>query len=134
MNISPVSFGSLLVCHIKDGKSHAPIPNLVKLSFNHNKSLNRYTLNPTKEYPEEIDGTIHNANKIFAKKLDEEYSKYLPKGSKNVYITEVKASINPRESETRYFITAATNKDEKRIHEVLSKSNQFIVGKFNDRK
>ncbi len=134
MNISPVSFGSLMVCHIKDNKPHAPIPALVEVSFLNNQSLKKYSLQPTRVYPEIIDGTINNANKKFAMELDNKYKKELPKHSKDVILTEVDAYINPKDTEKRYFITAATEDDEKKIHKYLSQTSGFLTAKFKYRK
>ena len=135
MKTNPVSFGSLMAFHIKDNKPHAPIPELVKLSFLNNDSLrNEFNLQPVRHYPEIIDGTIHNANQKFAKQLDYDYYHELPKGSKDVILTEVDAYINPKQTEKRYFITGATDKIEKKLHRILSASKHFFVADFKYRK
>ncbi len=134
MKISNVSFGSLMATHIKDGKPKASITDLLKLSFQNNPKLKNYNLQEdVVQYNEVIDGTIHNANLYFAANLDNKYYEKLPKGSKDVIITEVEATINPRETEKRFFITAATNKDEKNIHKILTQTSQYYVNRFTKR-
>ena len=87
-----------------------------------------------KAFSEKIDGTVHNAAKNFAENLDRLYKKELPKGSKRVKLTEVDFYVNPRETQKRYFLTAATNDDENKIHEILSQSSVFYTAKFNNKR
>ncbi len=134
MNIRPVSFGSLMVFTLNDNKPKADIPTLMKTSFNNNKQLKQYTLTDTVCFSEKIDGTVHNAAKNFAENLDRLYKKELPKGSKRVKLTEVDFYVNPRETQKRYFLTAATNDDENKIHEILSQSSVFYTAKFNNKR
>ncbi len=134
MNIRPVSFGSLMVFTLNDNKPKADIPTLMKISFNNNKQLKQYTLTDTVSFSEKIDGTVHNAAKNFAEDLDRLYKKELPKGSKRVKLTEVDFYVNPRETQKRYFLTAATNDDENKIHEILSQSSVFYTAKFSNKR
>ena len=134
MNIRPVSFGSLMVFTLNDNKPKADIPTLMKISFNNNKQLKQYTLTDTVSFSEKIDGTVHNAAKNFAEDLDRLYKKELPKGSKRVKLTEVDFYVNPRETQKRYFLTAATNDDENKIHERLSQSSVFYTAKFSNKR
>ncbi len=134
MNISPVSFKSLMCFTIKDGKAKAPVPDLVKLAFNNNKYLSsRYRLDKqiTKYTGEAEDGTVFNAFGDFCKKLDKLYKNQLPKGSNRVILTEAPFFVSPREIEQRYFITAATYDDEEKILKTLSKNNNFYTVKLN---
>lgn len=131
MIIRPVSFGSLMVFTINDNRPKADVPTLMNISFNNNPSLKDYNLTDTVSFSEKIDGTVHNASSDFAKNLDKLYKSELPKGSKNVILTEVDFYVNPRETEKRYFLTAATDDDESKIHNILSKSNVFYSAKFN---
>ena len=134
MNIRPVSFGSLMVFTLNDNKPKADIPTLMKISFNNNKQLKQYTLTDTVSFSEKIDGTVHNAAKNFAEDLDRLYKKELPKGSKRVKLTEVDFYVNQRETQKRYFLTAATNDDENKIHEILSQSSVFYTAKFSNKR
>ncbi len=131
MNIPRVSFGSLMVFTINDGKPKASVPQLVKIAFNNNPVIrNNYYLSDTVEFSEKIDGTVYKAADEFAERLDDEYSKQLPKGSKKVILTSADFYVNPRETEKRYFLTAATDDDEEKLHNILSKSSAFYVNKF----
>lgn len=134
MNINPVSFGSLMVFTLNDNKPKAPVPNLVRTSFRNNSQLKGYNLTDTVSFSEKIDGTVHNAAMDFAQNLDRLYKKDLPKGSKDVILTEADFYVNPRETQKRYFLTAATAKEEAKIHQILSNSTLFYVQKFNSRK
>lgn len=134
MRISPVSFGSLMCFTIKDGKAKVPVPDLVKLAFNNNNYLKkRYRLeNKISVYDgEPEDGTVYNAFGDFGKKLDLLYKKVLPKGSNKVILTEAEFFVNPRETEKRYYITAATAEDENRILKTLSSNDSFYTVKIN---
>ena len=137
MNVSPVSFGSLMCFTIKDGKPKAPVPMLVKAAFNNNdiiKNKYKYKLdnNVTEYTKEKIDGTVFNASANFCNELDKLYKNILPKGSKRVIMTSADFFINPTQTEKRYFITAATASDEEKIFRTLNKNNtNFYVAKFN---
>ena len=125
--IKPVSFGSLMVFTINDNRPKASIPQLMKISFNNNPALKTYTLTDTIEYTQEkIDGTVHNAAQNFAERLDKEYKNKLPKGSRRVILTEADFYVNPRDTQKKYFLTAATNDDEKKIHKALNKVLFFM--------
>ncbi|MBQ9246122.1 hypothetical protein IJ182_07645 [bacterium] len=141
MNISPISFGSLMVGTLKSGRPKAPVPVLVDLAFNcetvnidgneRKNPLSRYNLmSDIIHHEEKIDGTVHNANLDFAKELNTKYKSKLPKGSNKVIMTEADFYINPRETEKRYFLTAASQRDEKEIHKVLSKSKEFYTVRY----
>ena len=131
MKTSPVSFGSILVFTLNDGKPKASVPDMVNISFQNNPLLADYNLLDTFQYKgEEIDGTVHNAAPNFAELLDKKYKDKLPDGSKNVILTEADFYVNPRKTEKRYFITAATNEDETKIHKALSKGITLFAAKF----
>ncbi len=137
MRISPVSFGSLMVFTIQnDNKKPSVqkpeiIPQMMKVSFNNNPQLKNYRLQDIQKYSEKIDGTVHNAAKNLAEELDNKYKHQLPKGSNKVILTEADFYINPQlDTVKRYFLTAATGKDERKIHRALSKSSVFYVAKF----
>mgnify|MGYP005770532771 CR=1 FL=1 len=130
MNIRPVSFGSLMVFTIKDNKPKMDVPSLVGLSFNNNDKLKGYSLEKRTISPEIIDGSVHNAAKDYARTLDERYRNELEKEPKKVKFTEVTFSVNPRTTEKRYFLTAATNGDEARIHDILSRGSNFYIARF----
>lgn len=135
MKTNPVSFKSLLVFTIKDGKPKAPVPDLIRASFNNNDFLKQYHLDKDiTVFNEKIDGTVYNANSDFCQLLDNKYKLNLPKGSKRVIITEADFYINPKDTEKRYFLTAATNEDENKIHNKLGKSNLFYAAKFKPKK
>ncbi len=135
MTIRPVSFGSLMVFTLNDNKPKAPVPKLMKISFNNNKALKQYYLTDTVIYTKEkIDGTVHNASQNFAERLDKEYKNQLPRGSKKVILTEAEFYVNPRDTQKKYFLTAATDEDENRIHKALNKSVDFYIAKFRGKK
>lgn len=134
MKSAPISFGSLMVFTIKDNKPKAPIPALVKTSFLNNPKLAKYKLQDTFHHSTKVDGTVHNAAKKFAEELDKKYKDKLQKGSSRVILTEADFFVNPHKTEKRYFITAATNDDEEKIHDELSSSYFFYCAKFGDKK
>lgn len=135
MNIPPVSFGSLMVFTLNDDKPKASVPQLLQISFHNNPALKNYKLCDTFQKSEEVvDGTVHNAAQNFAESLDKKYKLVLPKGSKEVILTEVDFSVNPRETQKRYFLTAATNDDEEKIHNILSKSSVYYTAKFRNKR
>ena len=131
MRVPPVSFKSLMVFTLSDDKPTLKVPQLMDLSFKHSPQLKNYVLTDLVHYnKEKIDGTVHNASADFAERLDEEYKNQLPKGSKKVIFTEADFYVNPRETQKRYFLTAATNEDEDRLHRILSKSSAFYTVKY----
>lgn len=131
MSIRPVSFGSLMVFTLKDGKPKADVPTLVKTAFNNNEQLREYHLQDGFKYEEKIDGTVHNASKNFARTLDRRYQRQLPRGSKQVNFTEADFSINPRETEKRYFLTASSKEEETALLKILSQGSTLYVAQFN---
>lgn len=131
MSIRPVSFGSLMVFTLNDGKPKADVPTLVKTAFNNNEQLSEYHLKDGFKYEEKIDGTIHNASKNFAHTLDKRYQKHLPKGGKQVNLTEADFSVTPRETQKRYFLTASTREEETALLKILSQGSTLYVAQFN---
>ncbi len=132
MRISPVSFGSLMICKIESGLPKPPVPQLIDTAFRTNKTLSGvYTLQPMKIHDEKIDGTVHDAARNFAFSLNEKYKSQLPKGSKKVILTEAEFYKNPRETEKKYFLTAATNYDEGTIHNAISNGSLFLSVRFS---
>lgn len=131
MSIRPVSFGSLMVFTLNDGKPKADVPTLVKTAFNNNEQLREYSLKDGFKHEEQIDGTVHNASKNFARTLDKKYQKQLPKGSKQVNLTEADFSVNPRETQKRYFLTASTKEEENALLKILSQGSTLYVAQFN---
>jgi hypothetical protein len=139
MNIPPVSFGSLLVFTLDDANS-ASIPDLMKATFENNPVLSNYELTDTFEYTKKgdedtvLDGTIWNSRKNFADELDLLHQNTLDKKPQKVILTSAEFTKNPRETRTLYFLTAATDKDEKKIHETLSKSSSYLINRFGYKK
>lgn len=131
MAIRPVSFGSLMVFTIKDGKPKADVPTLVKTAFNNNSQLKGYQLKDGFRHYGEVDGTIHNAAKNCASDLDQRYQYSFSKGSKQVNLTEADFSVSPTKTEKRYFLTAATKEEENALLKILSQSSTLYVAKFN---
>lgn len=135
MKTNPISFKSLLVFTINDGKPKAPVTDLVRAAFNNNNELKQYRLDrDIVVFKEKMDGTIFNANSNFCQKLDNDYKKLLPKGSKRVIITQADFYTNPKETQKRYFLTAATADDEDKILKTLGKSNLFYAAKFRSKR
>ena len=150
MNISPVSFGSLMVGRTPKPGNQAPIKELVALSFPEsngdggNPMLRNYRFDdkthcPTRDAKNNLieeqtpDGTVFNAFKNYALKLDDLYRKKLDAFKNNpqkVIFTEVDFYISPRKTEKRYFLTAATEEDEIKIHKVISESRDYLTLKW----
>ncbi len=132
MRVSPVSFGSLHVFTLNDGRPKADVPTLVKGAFDNNERLSNYKLQSKNIYRKKFDGTIHNANSIVADKLDNEYrGSVIPKDSNKVMLSEVIFYVNPQDTEKRYFITAASRKDENRIHEILNNGGYLYSVRYS---
>ncbi len=132
MNIPPVSFKSLMVFTLEDGKPTESIPNLMQTAFDYNPSLSNYSLQKDVFHfnDAKIDGTVNNAAKNFARRLDLKYKHLLPKGSKKVILTEADFYVSSKETKKRYFLTASTDNEEENIHNILSKSSDYYVAKF----
>ena len=131
MKTTPVSFGSLMVFTIKDDKPKAPVPALIKTTFDNNPDLFRYNLSDIVKFEEGIiDGSVHNAAPKFCEFLDKKYKNFLRKNPKNVIFTEANFRVNPFDTEKRYFITAASDADEDKIHKTLSKGITIYSAKF----
>lgn len=135
MKTNPVSFKSLLVFTINDGKPHAPIPDIVRAAFKNNPALKQYDFDTyVRTHDEEIDGTVYNANSDFCQLLDARYRNVLTKGSKRIIMTTADFLINPTDTQKRHFITAATADDEEKILKELGKSNHFYTARFKRKK
>lgn len=133
MNISPVSFGSLMCFTLQDGKPKAPVPVFLKTAFKNNPSLKKYNLDKdiTKFDKETIDGTVPNAASDFCYRLDDMYKGRLPKGCKRVILTQANFMGQDGKIEKRFFLTAATANDEEKILKTLAQGNTLYVSKFN---
>lgn len=135
MKTSPVSFGSIMVFTLNDGKPKANTADMVRTSFQYNYDLSDYQLIKTVKYDgEQIDGTVYNSTPSFAKLLDKQYKDLLPKGSKKVILTEADFYINAKNMQKKYFLTAATEDDEAEIHKILGKGIALFAAKFYDKK
>lgn len=150
MKISPVSFGSLMVGRLPQPGNHLPLKDEIGLSFpdsngdGGNAVLRNYRFDannhcPTRDEKGNLikektpDGTVYNAFKNYALKLDNEYRRKLDAFKNNpqkVIFTEVDFYVSPRKTEKRYFLTAATEDDEKRIHNILSQTERYIIGRW----
>ncbi len=127
MKTSPVSFGTLMCFSIKK-KPEVSTPDLLRLSFVRNPSLREYNLQDTFQYTvNEPDFTVSEAASNFGKMLDKLHKPKLPKGSKDVILTEANFCISPTDKKKKYFITAATNKDEEKIFEELRGTTEFYT-------
>ena len=130
MPINPISFKSLQVFTMP-GTPTAPIPKLVETTFRYNKDLAGYTLSDLFTYQgEEMDGTIHNATKDFASSLDKKFKDDVMKNPKRVMLSEGVFTINPRETEKRYFLTTSSWKEEKKLLNILNKGGVLIAVAF----
>ncbi len=135
MKISPVSFKSIMVFTLNDGKPKAPVMDLVRTAFEYNPALQSYSLDKDNfVFEDKVNGAAYNASTNFTKFLDRKYSDLLPKGSNRVIATEADFYSNTRDHEKRYFLTAATKEDEERIHKCLSKSKIFYAARFSNKK
>ena len=134
MKTSPVSFKSIMVFTIDDGKPKASVPALVKAAFNNNYELKKYQLRDDIYVHNEVkDGSVNNASTNMAKTLDNIHKSKLPKGSKKVIMSKTKFSIGQNTDE-KYYLTAATDDDEEKILRTLSKSNTLYAAKFGFKK
>ena len=115
MSIRPVSFGSLMVFTLNDGKPKADVPTLVKTAFNNNEQLSEYHLKDGFKYEKTV-----NFRKM-----------HLPKGGKQVNLTEADFSVTPRETQKRYFLTASTREEETALLKILSQGSTLYVAQFN---
>ena len=71
---------------------------------------------------------------LLTKSLDKKYANLLPKGSNKVILTEVDVYVNPRDVEKRYYLTAATAEDERKIlYSSFAESKDFLVAKFGEK-
>ena len=131
MSVKPVSFKSILVFTIKDGKPKADVPSLTRATFEYNNQLKKYNLQDTFEHEEKLDGTVHNATKNFAIELDKKHRPAMLRADKRVFMTAADFYVNPRETEKRYFLTAATNEQEREILNVLNKGAVLYAVMFN---
>lgn len=127
MHISPISFGSLMVFRLK--KKNTTIPELMQVSFDNNPNLQKYSLQSPIKHEEKIDGTVHNAALNFARQLDKKYAKQLKISPDKVFLTQVEFYVNPRDTETRYFLTGS-DKGEQKIHQALCNSGLYYCQKF----
>ena len=159
MKTSPVSFGSLMVVRLPKPGKQIPLKDEIGLSFpdangdGGNVVLKNYrlqdkTIKPTRNPDDSIrynpkdtsiynthDGTVYNAFKNYALKLDNEYRKKLDLFRDNphkVIFSEVDFWTDHSQTEKRYFLTAATEDDEKRIHNILSQSERYIIGRWTN--
>ena len=136
MKIPPVSFGSLMVFRLSKPGVQLPLKDEVSLSFpdsngdGGNPELREYWLSSAPKYKEKIDGTVWNATKNFARKLDKEYKDEFRSNPKKVIFTTADFYVNPKDTVEKHFITAATEDDEKKIHKILSESSRYYVAKF----
>lgn len=135
MNVSPVSFKSLLCFTIDDNKPKGMLPAMIKTAFAYNPQLKGYKLDPNiVHHDEKIDGTVHNAHANICDDLDKKYADILPKGSNKVILTEVDVYVNPRDTVKRYYLTAATSEDERKIlYSSFANSKDFYVAKFREK-
>ena len=132
MKTPPVSFGSIMVFTLNDGRPKAPIPLLIRTAFLNNDALKKYQLlDDTYEYHgRPIDGLAHNITADFCKFLDREYAGMLPLSSNKVVLTEADFYTGPVKKQRKYFITAPTESDEKKIHMTLGKGLTLLSAKF----
>lgn len=135
MNVSPVSFKSLLCFTIDDNKPKGMLPAMIKTAFSYNQELSEYKLDPKiRDHNVKIDGTVHNAQANICSELDKKYADELPKGSDKVILTAVDVYVNPRDTVKRYYLTAATAEDERKIlYSSFANSKDFFVCKFREK-
>ena len=94
--------------------------------------MSGYELQEMKKHEGIIDGTVHDASRNFAYSLNEKYKNLLPRGSNKVILTEADFNVKNREDiEQRYFLTAASNTDEAKIHNIISNSPLFLSARFS---
>ncbi|MBQ3642528.1 hypothetical protein II906_11485 [bacterium] len=131
MQARPVSFGSIMVTTLNDGKPKATVPEYIRAAFNNNEKLKRYYLqSDIYVHNEKKDGTVYNASTNFAELLDKKHEKELPKGSKKVIMSEVDFFVSPTKTEKKYFLTAPTGEDEEKILKILGGSTIFYAARF----
>ena len=133
------SFGSLMVVRLNQPGVHVPLQDEISLAFpdpksgnGGNPSLKGYSLSDTFYHSETIDGTVYNAAKNFGRTLDDLYRKKEFKNDpKRVIFTEANFYKNPTETEKKFYLTAATDSEEDKIHRILSESARYLVVKWH---
>lgn len=149
-----VSFKSILVFTLDDRRAKLPIPEFIKTTFETKSAFKNYKLvcpeedefvkNPDDKYsvyPYKYEGGVingneYNANTNFAKKMDKTHKKRLKEHPNEVILSEAVFSTDPlKPRQTRYFLTAATGKDEDYIQNVYVnlKRIPYIFAKFYDK-
>lgn len=121
----------------KPGKQ-MPLRHEVSLSFPDSEGkgghpeLQGYEFKPYL-YKNTYDSTQWNANKKFAKTLNNLYRKQLKsfkENPKRVIFTEVDAYVNPVKTEKKYFLTAASDSEEAKLHKILCESKRYYVARW----
>ena len=131
MALKPVSFKSLQVFTIDDGRPKPRISDMIRIAFFNNPDLSRYNLQDTVYFTTgRQDATVDNAMQHFAEVLDEKFRSDLRRHPANVYLTETEFYVNPRDKEKRVFVTASSESDEKHILQVLGKGFTLFTAKF----
>ena len=123
-----------MVFTLKNEKPSVGIPTLMDLTFDANDTLKqKYKLKTGYSHPGVVDGTVHNAYKNVARRLDKQYKRELDKHPEQVNLTEVEVSVSPKkeENQKRYFLTASNREEELALFKILSKTNKYYVAKFS---
>ena len=134
MRTNPVSFGSIMLFTINDGKPKAKVPEMIRAAFDNNPALLDYELLDTFYCKEEVDGTVYNAAPNFASMLDKKFREFLSNNSRKVIFTEAEFYVSPRDKEKRYFLTAPSSSDEAKIHSALSRGITLFAARFTNRR
>lgn len=138
MNVSPVSFGSLMVFKFDKPGNQVSLKDEISLSFpdidgkGGNSALKDYQFT-THNYEEKYDGTVWNANKKFARQLDKYYRNRLnifKSNPKKVVFTEVDSYVNPFKTKKKYFLTASSDFEEAKLHKILCESKRYYVARW----
>ena len=148
MKTSPVSFGSMMVVRKPQPGRQIPLKDESGNPALRNYRLQDETMTPTRNADKSLrynpkdtsiynthDATVYNAFKNYTFKLDEEYRKNLGLFKNNpqkVIFSEVDFWVSPHKTEKRYFLTAATEEDEIRIHNILSQSKRYRIGRWEN--
>lgn len=138
--MKPVSFGSLMAFTTKDyniqGNAEHPMIRLLTFPFYNNRASHElykdeYVVRQKPAHPDVVNGTVHNAAQNFSRYLDEKYKDEFRVNNKLVFITEADFFDASGKTQKRFFLTAATAKDEEKIHKILCKSPDYLLARFN---
>ena len=120
MKISPVSFGSIMLFQLKDGRPKIDIPTIMETAFQRNNALIGYNLSEIQIIDDDrIDYSINNSSAVFSENLDNRYREELDKYHDRIFFSEANFVYTPKNVEKRYFITAHNDEEERYLQSIF---------------